>query len=308
MTEALHVETQSHPQPNDQQRVEPHGQQFEQPGLPAHAHATQPLQALELCKGQVMHARMRPFVHRFFYRVFCLRLRIDQPQALARFNSWLFGINCTRLVSFWSKDHGDCDGSDLYAWIKNKLIESGVQCEVGAVYLQCFPRMMGYVFNPVSFWFIHDKEGVLRAMLAEVNNTFGQRHQYLLTAPGQGAIDADTRLACVKVFHVSPFCAVQGHYLFKYTDQDRTKRVVIDYYDSPEQDTPMLLTAITTQSGVFTTRRLLAALVSMPMMTLGVMFRIHLQAFKLWRKGARYHPLPALPQDTLTTNHKKVQQ
>lgn len=260
--------------------------------------------AIELCQGRVMHVRLRPFIHRFVYRVFCLRLRIDLPPALETFNSWLFGVDRARLVSFWARDHGPCDGSDLYGWIKNQLKEAGVEVEVGAVTLQCFPRVMGYVFNPVSFWFVHDRQGALRALLAEVNNTFGQKHQYLLTSQDTGPIDQSTVLKCVKVFHVSPFCDVSGSYQFNYTRRGSLERMAIDYHDTPEFEEPLLRTAIVTQSEVMNTRHLLSYLISMPMMTIGVMVRIHLQAFKLWRKGARYHAVPPLPQQELTTNKR----
>ena len=260
--------------------------------------------AVELCQGRVMHVRLRPFVHRFVYRVFCLRLRIDQPQVLQSYNSWLFGVERARPVSFWSADHGRCDGSDLYAWIKSKLAESDLQFEVGAVTLQCFPRVFGYVFNPVSFWFVHDQSGQLRVLLAEVNNTFGQKHQYLLNAQTLHPIGEHSELECLKVFHVSPFCDVVGRYLFKYSDRSGYQRVSINYHDTTDYVAPLLRTAIVTHGESLTTRRLFSSLLSMPMMTIGVMLRIHIQAFKLWRKGARYHSVPALPEQELTSDKK----
>jgi len=251
-----------------------------------------------------MHARLRPFIHRFVYRVFCLRLRIDQPRELQLFNSWLLGIERSRLISFWSRDHGSCDGSDLYSWIKSKLVQADMQFQVGAVTLQCFPRVLGYVFNPVSFWFIHDQEGHLRALLAEVNNTFGQKHQYLLSTHALSPIDDETELECIKVFHVSPFCEVVGNYRFTLSHRTGHQRVSIDYHDAPDLHAPLLRTAIVTQSEPMTIRRLFISFISMPMMTVGVMLRIHIQAFKLWRKGARFHSLPPLPEQELTTNKR----
>ncbi len=155
---------------------------------------------LELCPSVVMHARLRPFVHRFVYRVFCLRLRMDRPTDLEQHNSWLFGIDRRRPVSLMSRDHGNRDGSNLMDWMHATLRSVGVEMETGEVWLQCFPRMFGYVFNPVSFWFIHDRAGVLRVLLAEVNNTFGQRHQYVLTADGMGEILPGQVLSCTRSF------------------------------------------------------------------------------------------------------------
>jgi len=257
---------------------------------------------LELCMGRVMHVRMRPFVHRFAYRVFCLRLRIDNMPAVDKLGSWLFGVERARPVSFYARDHGARDGSDLMAWLENRLLEANLHLELGCVWLQCFPRVFGYVFNPVSFWFIYDKQGALRAILAEVNNTFGQRHQYLLTASEQGPITADTVLKCDKVFHVSPFFPVSGEYAFNVKQARGVDHMAIDYFDPVNDLTPVLRTALIVHRSSFSTRSLLKALLSMPMMTLGVMLRIHLQALKLWRRGAKYHPIPALPNKEMTDN------
>ncbi len=258
--------------------------------------------AILLCQGRVIHARLRPFVHRFVYRVFCLRLRIDQPQAIQRFNSWLFGVERSRPVSFWARDHGARDGADLMDWLRTSLTQAGVSIKPGAVWLQCFPRVFGYVFNPVSFWYVHDHDGVLRVILAEVNNTFGQRHQYVLSAPDQGPIGDGTILTCTKVFHVSPFCDVRGGYAFRLDKRVWGERMAIDYLDPIDQPEPLLRTAIVVQPAPLSTGRLLRALISMPMMTLGVMLRIHWQAFKLWRQGATFHRLPALPPAELSGN------
>jgi len=261
-----------------------------------------------------MHARLRPFVHRFVYRVFCLRLRIDRPTELARYTSWLFGFECARPISFRGRDHGARDGSDLMQWLTRTLEVSDVRFEVGAVWLQCFPRVLGYVFNPVSFWLVHDREGVLRALVAEVNNTFGQRHQYVLTAPNLAPLEPHVKLGCQKVFHVSPFCDVQGSYQFELDERAGQPRLAIDYFDHAqeprggqetrgEHETQALLrTAIVVQPQPLRTRALLAAFLTMPMMTFGVMLRIHVQAFKLWRRGATFRSIPALPTDEVTHN------
>lgn len=259
---------------------------------------------LELCRGRVMHARLKPFVHRFVYRVFCIRLRIDQLSKLSAFNSWLFGVDKKRIVSFQARDHGARDGSDLMVWLTKTLKESGISLDLGAIWLQCFPRVFGYVFNPVSFWFVHDQHGSLRVLVAEVNNTFGQRHQYVLTAANLAVIRQDTPLECLKVFHVSPFCEVEGAYRFTLSRRGEQERMAIDYYDPIDHPVALLKTAIVVQATPFSTLGLLRSVLSMPMMTFGVMWRIHLQAFKLWRKGAQYHPAPPLPKQEVTNNRK----
>lgn len=243
-------------------------------------------------------------MHRFAYRVFCLRLRIDRPDALSASNNWLFGVDRRRPVSFMSADHGARDGSDLAGWLRATVESAGVALPGGAVWLQCFPRLFGYVFNPVSFWFLHDPQGALRVLVAEVNNTFGQRHQYVLTAPGGGPITDSIALVCNKVFHVSPFCPVSGAYVFRVDQRAQAMRVAIDYHDPATVTEPLLHTAIVVQPQPLTTRALLRAMITAPLMTLGVIVRIHLQALKLWRKGAKYHPVPALPRDEVSTNAK----
>lgn len=257
---------------------------------------------LELCPSVVMHARLRPFVHRFIYRVFCLRLRMDRLADLEQHNSWLFGVDKRRPVSFSSRDHGHRDGSNLMDWMHASLQSVGVEIETGEVWLQCFPRMFGYVFNPVSFWFIHDRAGVLRVLLAEVNNTFGQRHQYVLTADGMGEIRPGHVLTCTKVFHVSPFFPVSGGYRFEMTKTDQAIKMAVDFHDPSDDPSPTLRTAITAKRQAFSTSSLLRAVLSRPMMTFGVMARIHWQAFKLWRQGATFHRSPALPEHEVTSN------
>ncbi len=257
---------------------------------------------IELCGGRVMHARLRPFIHRFVYRVFCIRIRIDRLPEAARFNSWLFGVEKRRPVSFFSRDHGARDGMELQSWLADLLQKSQIEIKTGAVWLQCFPRIFGYVFNPVSFWFVHDRDAVLRALVAEVNNTFGQRHQYVLVAPGLAEITDETELTCAKVFHVSPFCGVSGGYRFRAANITGLHRMAIDYHDPIDVAEPLLRTAIVINRKPFSTVALLRYLLTMPMMTFGVMLRIHVQAFRLWRKGGRYHSVPPLPESEVTTS------
>lgn len=259
---------------------------------------------LRLARAHVVHKRFRPFVHPFVYRLFCLQARIDQPEVLGRHNSWLFGVNRSRPVSLMNADHGFRDGGDLMEWLKATTGHAGVDMPGGAVWLQCFPRLLGYVFNPVSFWYLYDKADVLRVIVAEVNNTFGQHHHYVLMDPEGLAIESGASLSCEKVFHVSPFCSVKGRYQFDYVMNQKVTRMSIDYYDDEAMSEPLIHTAIATESQPFGTRALLAAVLRMPMMTFGVMVRIHWHALKLWRRGAKFHRLPDLPAEEVTTNQR----
>jgi len=266
--------------------------------------ATEPV--LRLARAHVMHKRFRPFVHPFVYRLFCLQARVDQPEALAKHNSWLFGVNRSRPVSLMNADHGYRDGGDLMQWLNETTKHVGVNLPGGAVWLQCFPRLFGYVFNTVSFWYLYDKGDDLRVIVAEVNNTFGQRHHYVLTESDGRAIESGASVTCQKVFHVSPFCPVTGHYQFDYVVNRKVTRMTIDYYDDETLSEPLIHTAIATEPQPFSTVALLAWLARMPFMTFGVMARIHWHAFKLWRRGAKFHRLPDLPTEEVTTNQRSL--
>ena len=229
--------------------------------------------------GSVMHRRLRPAQHRFVYPVFGLLLPLDRlDQADAPF----FSVNRRNLFSFRYADHGARDGSHPLPWIRALLAREGVVAD-GEIWLQCFPRMLGYVFNPVSFWYCHDRGGALRAVLAEVNNTFDERHNYLVAhADGRPIRDREA-LEARKVFHVSPFMAVQGHYRFRFhaRPDDPRRLARIDHADA---DGDLLHTAISGTAAPLTGARLMGAFFGYPWMTLGVMARIHWQALRLWLK------------------------
>lgn len=257
---------------------------------------------IQLCEGRVWHRRLRPFKHPFNYPVFCMRLRMDQRAAVDQQNSWLFGINRWRPISFHDSDHGYRDMRSLEQWLDETLERVNVKHPRGAVWLQTFPRVLGYVFNPVSFWYLHDQQGQLRVIVAEVNNTFGQHHCYVLVSPDQSPISTDTELFCKKVFHVSPFCPVKGVYRFKRGVQGLSESMVIDYFDDDKCEQPLLETGISVVPRAYRKMSLLRTFLRMPLLTIGVMVRIHWQALKLWRAGAKFHRLPSLPDNEVTSN------
>lgn len=250
-----------------------------------------------LLRGQVMHERLRPVRRRFVYPVFCLQLPLH---ALAQCGNAVFGIDRWRLLSLWQRDYGPADGSPLLPWIRQTLAQHGLGVADGEVWLQTFPRVLGYAFNPVSFWFCHDQNGGLRAVLAEVHNTFGERHDYLLSAPGHGVITDQTVLLCQKVFHVSPFCPVSGHYEFSIKQSDARSFVAIDYYDADRQ--LLLRTSIGARKTALTARSALAAVLAQPLLTLGVVARIHWQALQLWRRRVVFFRKPLPPAQPITSN------
>ena len=244
--------------------------------------------------GDVMHHRLRPAEHRFVYPVFFMRVPLSNPQALA---GPLFGVNRLKLFSFMFRDHGARDGSAPLDWIRALLKREGLEAADGEVWLQAFPRVLGYVFNPVSFWFCHDRAGALRAILCEVNNTFGETHHYLLAQPGGGPIPDNAELAARKVFHVSPFFAVKGAYRFRFRDLDGRVLARIDYQDAAGD---LLRTSVSGRSVPFGTAALLRAFVTYPWMTLGVMLRIHWQAARLWAKRVPFFSKPLPPAEEIS--------
>ncbi|MFL9907695.1 DUF1365 domain-containing protein [Paraburkholderia sp. RL17-337-BIB-A] len=250
-----------------------------------------------LLTGNVMHERLRPKHHRFTYPVFYVRCDLDRLASLDR--EW-FGIDRWRLLSLRRRDHGPRDGSDLATWMRAQLSAAGIEEADGRIWLQAFPRVFGYAFNPVSFWFCHDRDGHLRALLAEVRNTFGARHSYLLSAAGNAPITADTTLKCRKVLHVSPFCRVEGSYEFRVRETPNSAFVSIDYRDA---DGLLIRTALGGRLKPLTRSAALAALIRQPLLTVGVVARIHWQALRLAVKRAPFygkHPAPGRTADAST--------
>lgn len=231
--------------------------------------------------GQVMHRRLRPVVNAFVYPVFYVQLPLRD---LAAANCGIFSVDKPNLLSFRSKDHGLRDGSPLLPWIEHLLRTQGLPHD-GEIVLQTFPRVLGFVFNPVSFWFCHDRSRRLVAVLAEVNNTFGGTHSYLVHNDG-APLPEDREMHADKCFHVSPFCTVTGRYAFRFRLGEHIQVAHIDYDDGAG---PLLLTAISGRPAAWGVPALLRALLRMPLLTFGVVVRIHWQAFRLWIKKVPFH-------------------
>ena len=235
----------------------------------------------KLIIGQVMHRRLRPVLNAFVYPVFYVQLPVND---LASINCAVFAVDRNNLLSLHQKDHGPRDGSPLLPWIQARLRERGL-ADDGEITLQCFPRVLGYVFNPVTFWFCRNRAGALIAVLAEVSNTFGGRHNYLLHNPDGAPLHDGQLLEARKEFHVSPFCEVQGGYRFRFYLDRPALLARIDYDDAGGE---LLLTAISGKAREWSARSLLGAFAKMPFLTAGVMFRIHWQALRLYLKGVPF--------------------
>ena len=244
---------------------------------------------LQLAFGEVIHTRLRPSAHAFRYPAFFLRLPARELDGGAAGN-WLFGLNRPALLSMHATDHGRGETA-ARPWLLGLLDEAGVQAD-GEVWLHTFPRVLGYAFKPVSFWFCHRADGALAAVVAEVNNTFGERHCYLLAAEPAGRLRDGQTLRADKVFHVSPFCDVAGSYRFRFFNGPSRCVARVEHHDA---DGPLLLTSLSGGLRPLSTRSCARALLGYPLFTLGVIARIHWQALRLFMRRVPFRAKPAPP-------------
>ncbi len=255
--------------------------------------------------GQVRHVRRRPAVHAFHYGAYFLMLPMRSLQQQANGNASASSdlpINRAGCLSFHDVDHGDGRAPEqggALAWLNEILEKEGIHDAEGEVWLQTFPRVLGYTFKPVSFWYCHRADNSLAAIVAEVHNTFGERHSYLLDAPKWG----QTEMAS-KVFHVSPFCEVNGHYQFRFmrTILNGQERLVarVDHFDDSG---PLIETSMSGTLVPADAKALKRALWSFPFFTFAVVARIHWHALLLWLKRVPFFSKPVPPSNLVTRGH-----
>lgn len=233
--------------------------------------------------GEVRHRRLRPVANAFAYPTcfLLLPMRSLRQQALGH-KRW-------GPLSFHDHDHGD-GGDDALAWIDALLQREGVTDAQGEVWLHTYPRVLGYAFKPVSFWYCHRSDGTLAAIVVEVNNTFGERHCYLLDGPD---LAWGRELRAHKLFHVSPFCSVQGQYRFRFMrSADRT----VARIDHDDEHGALLQTSVSGRLQPLDAAAARRAFLRMPLMSLGVVARIHWQALRLWLKRVPLVGKPPAPE------------
>jgi DUF1365 family protein len=247
--------------------------------------------------GRIRHARLRPVRHEFAYPAFFLRLPLRSLARQRAEQRWL-RFNRPGLFAIHDADHGD--GGPLLDWIDALLAREGIDDARGEIWLHTFPRVAGYAFNPVSFWLAHRVDDRLRAVVCEVNNTFGERHCYLLAHADGRPLAWGEEIATRKVFHVSPFCAVEGSYRFRLMLTGPERPRFVARIDHDDREGPLLQTAIAGALEPLTDRALALALLRYPLFTSGVITRIHWQALRLWLKRVPFHPKPAAPAHPVT--------
>lgn len=240
--------------------------------------------------GHVMHSRLRPFRHAFRYRVFSLYIDIDRVDEAARATR-LFSHNKFNLFSFHERDHGPRDGSALRPWVEDGLATGGITEKPARIMLLSFPRLLGYVFNPLSIYYCFDAGDRLFAILYEVKNTFGQQHGYVM-AVERDDVGKPIHQVAAKEFYVSPFIEMDCTYRFRMVEPAERLAVVI------RQSAGGGDLLVATHDGVraaFDDRGLLRAFLRYPLLTLKVIGAIHWEALRLWVKGARLQPRPVAP-------------
>jgi DUF1365 family protein len=236
--------------------------------------------ASAIYEGWVMHRRLRPRHHHFQYRVFSMLLELGELAALDR-RLALFKYNRWGLFSFRDRDHGD--GRPLKVWLDDLLAQHGIDAK-GARRVLCYPRILGFVFNPISVWFCDDEEGRLKAIVYEVHNTYDERHAYVLPV---GTDSELVRHGCSKEFYVSPFLSSDCRYQFRVRPPGRKVAIVIQ---EEEAGDPTLTASFAGEHRTLNDGMLAKMLLRYPLMTLKVVVAIHFEAVRLMLKGIRRHP------------------
>ena len=230
--------------------------------------------------GKVMHKRLSPKVNAFNYGIYYFSLPLSQIDRIP------IPRNRFGMLSFYDKDHGYRDGRPLRPWAEGILSQYGISKATGEIVLVTLPRVLGYVFNPVSFWLCLDKKKQPRAVIVEVNNTFGESHTYLCAHTDQRPIRTDDWFEGDKLFHVSPFLKREGHYAFRFDLRANAYAIWINYYTASGKK--QLLTSLAGKISPMNKASLRRAFFAYPLVTLKAITLIHYQALKLIAKGIQH--------------------
>jgi uncharacterized protein len=250
-----------------------------------------PAAAASLYDGQVMHARMKPKAHRFTYSVYSLVIDVDALDQAGK-ASRFFSVGGYNLLSFRQKDHGPGDGSALAPYARSLLREAGLASDPARVLLLCYPRVLGFTFNPIAVYFAYDHANQLTGMIYEVRNTFGEMHTYVAPVVAGELTEAGLRQERQKLFYVSPFMDMAMNYRFRIRPPSKDIAFRILETDAAG---PILAASFIGNHTDLTNRSVLAAFFRIPLMTLKVVGGIHWEAMKLWFKGVRFVTRPTAP-------------
>tara|TARA_Y100000591_G_scaffold321634_1_gene336901 strand:- start:163 stop:924 length:762 start_codon:yes stop_codon:yes gene_type:complete len=237
---------------------------------------------METCiyKGIVTHRRFKPKRHFFSYKTFSIYFDIDELRDIEKKIS-IFSLNKFNIFSFYNKDHGDRDGTDLKIWVKKNLQKFNINFKVSKIKLLCFPRIFGYVFNPISIFYCYNENSKLSAILYEVKNTFNEQHTYIFP------VDENVKIitqSCNKKFYVSPFMEMDTSYNFRLAEPKEKLSV---YIKQSDKDGMLLSACQIGKKEKLSTKNLLMNFLKHPMMTIKIIMAIHFEALRLWTKGVR---------------------
>ncbi len=244
--------------------------------------------------GKVGHHRLAPRKHSFTYNVFAFCLDLDRiDEAAGRLS--LFSRNRFNVLSFHDRDHGNGTQEPLGRQVRSLLQDAGLEDAGDRIALLCYPRIFGYVFNPLSVYFCYRADGELGALIYEVTNTFRERKSYIipLKAPAQKASDDVYLQTCAKEMYVSPFTSAEGSYDFRITPPDGSVNVGVDFRDTSGG---VLKTYFRGEQRALSDRSILGLLLQYPLMTLKVTSAIHWEAARLWFKGIAVRDRYASPR------------
>jgi uncharacterized protein len=264
-----------------------------------------PRAAGTLYEGMVMHARMKPFTHRFSYRVFSLLTDLDQLPALGRLSK-LFSVNRFNVVSFHEKDHIDPRISPVQNGIRayvDRLLESAKTDRPARVLLLAYPRIFGQVFNPISVYYAFNQANSLTSVIYEVRNTFGERHAYVCPVEQGELSAAGLRQSRRKNLHVSPFIGMGARYDFRLSAPSSDLRLRILEHDD---NGPLLAATFSAEALTLSSRNLVSLLVRLPLLGLKVVGLIHFEALRLWLKGAIFLRSPPPPPPASHEPHASI--
>ena len=229
--------------------------------------------------GNVIHKRFKPKIHFFKYKVFSILLDLSEINLLDK-SLKIFSHNKFNIISFYDVDHGPRDGTSLKKWVTKNLIENQINTEEIKIKLLCYPRIFGYVFNPLSVFFIYNKNSELISILYEVKNTFGEQHTYIFKTDDEDLIKNN----CTKKFHVSPFIDMECYYYFRVLKPSEKISINIDQKD---KDGKLLYASQDGKAKELNEKNLIISYICHPLMTFKIIAAIHFEALKLWLKGIK---------------------
>ena len=240
------------------------------------------IETSSIYEGIVFHQRLRPKKHRLTYKVFSLLLDLDDLGAVKKFFP-LFSINRWGIFSFFEKDHGSMTGTPLKTWVEEQVKSADIEFKELKVKLLCYPRVLGYGFNPLSIYFCYSENEQLVCVIYEVCNTFLERHSYII--PVTSALSDTIKQSCKKELYVSPFVDMNAEYRFEISPPDRGISVLIKEND---EDGVFLIASFVGKRRNITGLSLFKYIFQYPFMSAKIILGIHWEAVKLWLKGLPY--------------------